>query len=65
VGFPAGRGKARRHERLAGDMTSDDVMCGIVELRGDEVIVVDTVDCERGDHFGQGRRVVRHPGIMP
>jgi len=65
VGRAAGRRQACRHKRLPGDVTPDDMVHRIVELGGDEVVVVDPVDHQRGDDVGQGRRSVRHPRIMP
>ena len=65
VGSSAGRGQARRHERLSGDVPPDDVVDAVVELRGDEVMVIDAVDLQGGDNVGERRRSVCHPGIMP
>ena len=41
-------------------MTSDDVVVRVVQLRGDEVMVVDATDVESGDDVGQCRPAETH-----
>ena len=62
VGRAAGRGEARRHQGLGGDVSAGDVVARVVQLSGAEVVVVDAIDVERGDDVGQRWPAVTHSG---
>lgn len=61
----AGSSETRRHERLTRDVSTDDVVSRIVQLRREEVVFVDPFDFKGGDNVGQARRSVCHLRIMP
>ena len=52
--------QAGGHECLPGDVTPDDVVSGIVELRRDEVVGAGLVDVQGRDDVGQRRRKGSH-----
>ena len=60
-----GRRPACRHDRLARNVATDDVVNGVVQLRSDEVPVIDFFDVQGRHDFGQRRGLQAHPGIMP
>ena len=60
VGSAPRRGEACRHQSLGGDMTTGDVVARVVQLRGEEVVIVDTTDVECANDIGQFRPPVTH-----
>lgn len=62
VGCAPGCGEACRHQSLGGDVSAGDMVARIVQLRGEELVVVNTVDVERVDDISQCRPAKTHSG---